>query len=320
MSRTFAALALWCSLPAVVGGAQAAKIDTQAITVSGISAGAAMAQQLHIAYPELFSGVGLIAGVPWGCAEGSVMTALGRCTKTADTLPATETFIAQLRAAAEAGRVGDLGLLADDRAWLFHGTLDTAVAEPVSLAAKAVYEAFIDAGQIHWEGGIPAGHTFPTLDQGNACDALAPPFVGACNFDAAGALLAYLYPGPEQPDPETVAELTAVEIPGAANAGLAATAWLYRPASCPAQGCGLHLVLHGCGQSETQVGKQFMELSGYLPWAAAKQVILAFPQVAASPVNPLACWDWWGYTGANYLDRDGAQLKLLAEWIASLGE
>jgi poly(3-hydroxybutyrate) depolymerase len=41
-------------------------IDPERITVSGISAGGAMAHQLHIAYPELFSGAGIIAGPPYG--------------------------------------------------------------------------------------------------------------------------------------------------------------------------------------------------------------------------------------------------------------
>ena len=36
--------------------------DKTRITVSGISAGAQMAHQLHIAYPEVFSGAGLLQG------------------------------------------------------------------------------------------------------------------------------------------------------------------------------------------------------------------------------------------------------------------
>jgi hypothetical protein len=144
------------------------------------------------------------------------------------------------------------------------------------------------------------------------------PFVGSCDYDAAGQMLQFLYPGLESPRAETPAALQAVMLPGAASAGLAETAWLYLPESCPETGCRLHLVLHGCLQSEAQAGMQFMELSGYLPWAAANQILLAFPQVAASPVNPLGCWDWWGYTGAGYLNREAPQMQVLSDWIRSL--
>ena len=43
--------------------APALNIDQQGITVSGISAGGQMAHQLHIAYPELFSGAGISRAV-----------------------------------------------------------------------------------------------------------------------------------------------------------------------------------------------------------------------------------------------------------------
>jgi poly(3-hydroxybutyrate) depolymerase len=37
-------------------------VDKSKITVSGISSGAAMANQLHVAYSSVFSGVGIVAG------------------------------------------------------------------------------------------------------------------------------------------------------------------------------------------------------------------------------------------------------------------
>jgi hypothetical protein len=27
------------------------------------------------------------------------------------------------------------------------------------------------------------------------------------------------------------------------------------------------------------------------------------------PFNPRGCWDWWGYTGAAYHTKDGAQIR-----------
>jgi poly(3-hydroxybutyrate) depolymerase len=67
-----------------------------------------------------------------------------------------------------------------------------------------------------------------------------------------------------------------------------------------------------------QLGTDFIVQSGYLTWAEANNIVLAFPQVVPGPQNPYACWDWWGYTGANYASRDGAQMTVLAAWIGLL--
>lgn len=144
--------------------------------------------------------------------------------------------------------------------------------------------------------------------------------MGDCDYDAAGQLLQRLYPGLQAPAAKVPAALGKVELPGAAGAGLLETAFLYVPSSCGADGkaCALHLVLHGCRQSSAQVGTAFVERSGYLPWADTNGIVLAFPQVAVSAVNPLACWDWWGYTGPDYRWRNGPQVKLLADWVRSL--
>ena len=298
----------------------ALNIDTQRITVSGISAGGQMAHQLHIAYPEIFSGAGIIAGGPFGCANGSLATAMARCiNKVDDSLSVTD-LAANIRAANRDGRVGSVEALADDPVWLFHGALDKAVAVEVSDALAALYADFIPAGQISYVKDIQAAHNFPASGIGHACDAVQPPFVGDCDFDAAGELLNHLYPDLKTPDSESETTLTTVVLPGAASAGLSETAYLFVPTACSGgeKACAAHLVLHGCAQSTIQLGTAFIEQSGYLRWAAANDIVLAFPQVVSGPTNPLACWDWWGYTSANYRWRDGAQMKVLTDWVRGL--
>jgi predicted peptidase len=104
------------------------RIDPERITVSGISAGAQMAHQLHIAYSDVFSGAGLIAGGPYGCAEGSLATAMARCIgQSGSDLPVAELADA-VRAAAAENRIADIDNLSGDRVWLFHGAQDTVVA------------------------------------------------------------------------------------------------------------------------------------------------------------------------------------------------
>jgi len=300
-------------------------IDEERITVSGISSGAQMAHQMHIAYSDLFSGAAILSGGPYYCAENSMLTALKRCTKNTDEALPVDEFAAQIRKAAEAGTIADPANLADDSVYLFHGTLDTTVSSLVHGAAAELYAEFVPADHIRQVNDVAAGHVFPAKDRGNSCTDLVPPFVGSCDYDGAGELLSYLYPGLTTPSTETDSKLAEVTLPGAEDADLMETAYLYVPPVCAEgqQSCALHLVLHGCAQSAEAVGTDFIQQSGYLPWAEANGIVLAFPQVEKSlvaPLNPHGCWDWWGYTGDDYANRNGKQMAVLAGWINAISK
>ena len=82
-------LAVLAALAALTtGGARAAEplasytVEVDQTSVSGVSSGAYMAGQFHIAFSDRVTGAGLIAGGPYFCAEASVSTALSRCMKT----------------------------------------------------------------------------------------------------------------------------------------------------------------------------------------------------------------------------------------------
>lgn len=292
-------------------------IDHAQVTVSGISAGGQMAHQLHIAYPEVFSGAGIIAGGPFGCAEGSLTTAMTRCMGSVQgELPIAQ-FAEEIRSAARAGKLGETSALVDDPVWVFHGVLDKTVSAKLSDATVALYGEFMPSKNIHYVSDVEVAHTFPTRGHGNECTSTASPFIGDCDYDAAGELLQHLYGKLQKPADIQKFELTETTLPGALAAGLLETAYLYVPPACKntGQSCKAHLVLHGCAQSTAQIGTAFIEQSGYLLWAEANNIVLAFPQVASAAANPIACWDWWGYTGASYRWRDGAQMKVLADWL-----
>ncbi|MBT8072478.1 MAG: polyhydroxybutyrate depolymerase [Xanthomonadales bacterium] len=300
-------------------------IDKNRVTVSGISSGALMAHQLHIAYSDVFSGAAIISGGPYNCAENSLMTALKRCTENDESPLPVDQFTAQIKAGAKAGTLADPANLADDRVFMFHGTQDTKVSSLVHDSTAALYAGFIPADQIQQVNNVAAGHVFPAMDAANNCTDLVAPFVGDCDYDGAGELLSHLYPGLQAPDNETLTELREVSLPGAADAELMETAFLYVPADCDkgASACALHLVLHGCAQSADTIGTDFIRQSGYLPWAEANEIVLAFPQVEKSlvaPINPHACWDWWGYTGDAYANRNGKQMVVVTDWIKSLSK
>ncbi|MBT8050799.1 MAG: polyhydroxybutyrate depolymerase [Gammaproteobacteria bacterium] len=309
----------------VLAGSHGTKpnIDPERVTVSGISSGAHMAHQLHLAYSELFSGAGIVSGGPYFCADNSLLTAMGRCMDNTDEPLPVDELVAVIREQAAAGNLADTNNLADDRVWLFHGSKDVTIARLVHDATADVYAAFVPPENLVEVNDIPAGHFLAADGRGHGCDEMKPPFVGDCGYDTAGTLLGYLYPGLVDPATEVSTELQEVTLPGADNAELLETAYLFVPAACASgeQACGLHLVLHGCAQSAEVVGTAFIEQSGYLQWAESNGIVLAFPQVEKSmvaPMNPHGCWDWWGYTGDEYAYRDGEQMKVLADWIRSL--
>jgi len=160
---------------------------------------------------------------------------------------------------------------------------------------------------IHYVSDVEVAHTFPTRGLGNECNSTESPYIGDCDYDAAGELLQHLYGKLKKPAENLKFELSETILPGALEAGLLETAYLYVPPACNdnGQSCSAHLVLHGCAQSTAQR-------------AEANNIVLAFPQVAPAATNPIACWDWWGYTGASYRWRDGAQMKVLADWVLGI--
>lgn len=309
--------------PAFAGDELSLDIDPERVTVSGISSGGQMATQLHVAYSDLFSGAAILSGGPYNCARNSLMRALKLCTtNTEEPLPVEE-FATDIRAAAAAGNIADPQNLADDRVWLYRGTVDSRVSALVHWAGADLYAEFVPGEQMRRVDDIDADHVFPAKGQGNDCHEVVAPYVGDCGYDGAGELLSFLYPGLTEPASVQVGDVLSVELPDAAEAELLETAYLYVPRACEggAQSCALHVVLHGCAQSAEVVGTDFIEMSGYLPWAEANGIVLAFPQVSKSiamPMNPHGCWDWWGYTGDDYASRSGAQQSAVVNWIHSL--
>ncbi|MCB1574574.1 MAG: hypothetical protein KDI80_11380, partial [Xanthomonadales bacterium] len=64
-----------CSSPQSAAALPGLKLDPSRTTVSGLSSGAYMATQAHMAFSDHIAGVALLAGGPYGCAEGSLEVA-----------------------------------------------------------------------------------------------------------------------------------------------------------------------------------------------------------------------------------------------------
>ncbi len=277
-----------------------------------------MATQYHVAHSATVDGAGLVAGGPWGCALGQLDRALGPC-MSGEGLE-TAALVEHAQALANAGELDPPAGLAGDRVYLFHGAADTIVSGDLSAAAADFYLSFGDSVDLTRVDDVPAVHGWPTLAAGAPCDTLGEQFINACGYDTAGAVLGTLLGELEAPANGELRAQAFDQRPYAAT-GLADEGYLFVPPACRDGGCALHVFFHGCRQSAGQIGTALIEQSGFLGWAASNDLVLLFPQVAASsmaPMNPLACWDWWGYGGEDYLARDGEQLAAVRAMVEAL--
>ncbi len=171
-----------------------------------------------------------------------------------------------------------------------------------------------------------------TQNFGNRCETMAPPFINACGYDLAGATLRQIYgplAPPKRPEGELRPFAQADFVDAQALHGLAERGFVYIPKAC-AEGarCRLHVAFHGCGQTEAMIGDAFVRHAGYNGWAESNDIVVLYPQTAVLTTrrlgttlpwpNPQGCWDWWGYTGPHYADRDGPQIKAVAAMIERL--
>ena len=53
---------------------------------------------------------------------------------------------------------------------------------------------------------------------------------------------------------------------------------------------------------------------------STNRLIILLPQTKASVINPQSCWDWWGYTGLDYLGKDAPQIAAIWAMVEHLAE
>ena len=297
------------------------------LTVSGVSSGGYMATQYQVAYSDDVTGAGIVAAGPWLCAQGVVTRALRDCLAGETGGPDVAPLVAALRASAAVGAVDDPSGLAADRIWIFHGAKDRVVGTAVSDSLLRFYKAFVPLERVRYETQVSAGHGFPTIAEGKACDAGGSPWILGCGYDAAGMMLNHLYDGlaaPSRSVTGTLREFGQARYGGGGRpSSMADTGFLFVPADC-AEGkpCRVHVAFHGCGQGVGAIGRTFPKQAGYERWADANRIVVLYPQVDEStlrPLNPRGCWDWWGYSGIDYAAKGGAQLSAVRRMLEALG-
>jgi poly(3-hydroxybutyrate) depolymerase len=329
-------------------------VDPAKVSISGISSGAFMANQFHIAHSALIMGAGIVAGGLYGCAvdgvEGDELRvldtlALGPCMSWPRGLRSVEVYADRVREFAARGWIDSLDGLKGDRVYMFTGRNDEVVNPETVHRGAQLYLALgvrpedLELVDVDALPGKGAGHSWVTVSFGVACDANTSPYINACNYDQAGEILRHIY-GNLNP-PSTSLSGRFVEFSQAEFApdnkpvenGLFDVGYLYIPRPCEpgsSNACALHVALHGCKQSAEFLRDEFYKHVGLNEWAETNNIIVLYPQAHTIltedftkkqatdlfEINPEGCWNWFGYGyDEHYLLKDGVQITAIYEMI-----
>jgi poly(3-hydroxybutyrate) depolymerase len=310
-------------------------IDPASITVSGLSSGGFMANQLGVAHSATFKGVGVFAAGPYMCAGHANYTAcMYNAGISSTALSTMQADINNWGGTAIDPKAG----IAAQKVFLFVGNSDYTVGPNPVLALQTQYQNNgVPAANLQLVRRASTAHVFPTdfdANGNNACSSSASPYIANCGYDGAKAVLSMFYgtlnPRNNAPVAANYIEFDQTAFTG--NPGVATNGWVYVPGDCAAgASCRLHVALHGCQQTYATIGDRFLKNTGYTRWADSNRIVVLFPQArvdntsrataaSGSLANPNGCWDWIGWYGGNFAQRSGTQvaaIKAMVDRLAS---
>ncbi|MDB5936206.1 MAG: Polyhydroxybutyrate depolymerase [Massilia sp.] len=328
----------WCAIAQAAERLPALHADAKQVSVSGISSGGYMAVQFHVAFSASVIGAGVVAGGPYYCAQNRASVAVSSCMvpDSGHPLPAVEQLVAFTQLVEQAGAVDSTANLKNSKVWLFSGRKDVMVKQPVMTALQRYYLNFVPPTQVVYLNTVDAGHAFPTVNFGNACQFTGPPLIDKCGIDGAGALLQHIHGALAARGAAPAASLMEFDQREFFDGGdayshsMRNTGFAYIPAACRQAACRVHVAFHGCLQNVDAVDDSFTRHAGYNEWADTNRFIVLYPQTITRHgpgfrpwrfsfvLNPLGCWDWWGYDSANYYRKDGPQMRAVMKMIQRL--
>jgi len=288
------------------------------VTVSGVSAGAAMALQYAVAHSASVTGVGAIAGPPWGCAEGLLTKSINAC------MCGRQPIVPKAGAARKLAQDGEIDRLdpagrprALKRAYVFQSAADETVVRQSGDASIAFLREFVGPQTVVDTGNAAdrsnaARHGIISPAGPDACDVERDTdiYIRQCgNEDNAGKLLRALKaPGtrhdprqrqsdiPEseiwefsqQPMIDAVKSSTGTvsgDLPGGLSSprrdsfDMADKGYLYVPPAC--RKAGSRCGVHVALHGCKQDARQFAVLSGYNNWAEHYRMVIVYPAMKA---------------------------------------
>lgn len=191
---------------------------------------------------------------------------------------------------------------------------------------KEFYSIFLKQENILTNFTVAAGHGFPVENYNIPCAYSGAPNIISCGMDTAGDILKFFYGSLKPNSTANLKHLYTFDQTIYVNetdfrvSSLAELGYVYVPESCRSDDCDVHVMLHGCNQNYDLTQGYIVQETGYLGWAETNDIIVIFPQLATVNVdnNPYSCWDWWGYTGSNYLVKEGIQNKAIYRMATEL--
>jgi len=299
--------------------------DPNTVTVAGISSGGFMAVQLQVAYSKSIVGTAVFAGGPYYCAQDNANTAQGYC-ESGNGIP-LQTLIDYTNNQASNGTIDPTGNIASKPIYMFSGTNDTTVHQPVMNTLQQYYENYTSGSNITYDRDTQAAHAWISPDGPNSCTSSFIPYINNCGIDPEQTFLTKFYGSLNAKNTGTLAgsylqfdQNSFTSGGNANNYSMDSTGWLFVPQNCAnGQVCRLVVALHGCLQYQGIIQQQFVQKSGINEWADTNNIIVLYPQaVSSSPSNPLGCWDWWGYTTADYALKSAPQMKAIMAMVSQI--
>jgi poly(3-hydroxybutyrate) depolymerase len=291
-------------------------------SVSGLSSGAFMTVQLHLAHSASFVGAGVIAGGPYRCAEtlrgaalaaedAYALNALYICMTplTPNTGPNADYLADLARQTAADGRIDPIANLANHRLYIFTGSRDEVVSSTVVESTRQFYERLgVAAGQIQYIDTVPAGHSIVTDNvEDSPLAANQPPYINYGGFTQSHDILRHIYGDLQPPAEQLSAALTRFDqaefLEGeAACASMGEFGYVYVPKAVQEgeEARGVHIALHGCKQGYSYVnfafgradsanqppyGARYMTTTGYNQIADSNNIIVLYPQATGDDDN-----------------------------------
>lgn len=314
------------------------KVQKGQSSISGLSSGAFMTVQLHLAHSASFSGAGIIAGGPFRCAEtyrraaalaedAYIENSLYICMNplVPQTAPNAQRLAELAGQTAKAGQIDDVSNLSDDRIYIFTGSQDNVVYSDVVAKTRAFYELLgVKPHNIVYDDSLPAGHSIITDNpEDSPLPANQPPYINNGGFMQSHEILRHLYvdlkPAAERLNGRLLRFDQTEFFGGEARASMSRFGYAYVPRAveegAPAR---VHIALHGCKQGYNYVdyvngradianqppyGNRYITTTGYNHVADSNNIIVLYPQAEGTDngeiQNPDGCWDWWGYTSQD---------------------
>jgi poly(3-hydroxybutyrate) depolymerase len=308
------------------------KVDPAKVFVAGVSSGGFFGVQMDVAHSATFKGAAIYAGGVYYCpGQGQSAAALADCGGETNVncqalyeseLSASETYLDEQSAA---GTIDPENNLKGQLVYLWSGTKDQVV-NPKSMADLASeYEHY--GAKVATDFAFPSNHGWESPNGDVPCPTATEPYMIKCTlngkvYDSEAKWLTRFF-GTLEPRNDGVLRGSLINFDqtpfgAAASNSMDTNGWLFVPQACRTSNtCGFVLALHGCIQNQAIIGNDFVTKSGIDQWADTNNFIVMYPYAVESddPVNPMGCWDWWGYDDANYALKSGTQISIVYKMV-----